>query len=435
MRTFSSREEHRAWLGSQAILPRGFRAGSVSFDFVPVETGLTARMSLVLLVADRPTTAFGGVFTRNAFPGAPVIVGRRRMAGGRLAAIVVNSKISNVCAPDGVEAVERMCAATAALLGISADEVLAASTGVIGWRLPVPEMEAHLPRAAAALQSHTALPAAEGIMTTDLYPKVRRVDLGSGAIVGIAKGAGMIEPDLATMLVYLLTDLDVPRIELRDALADAVAPSFNSMSIDSDMSTSDSVILLSSRAVPCPDRDGFRVALTEVCARLAEDLVRNGEGVHHMMRVRVCGAPAEALARSVGKAVVNSPLVKTAVAGNDANVGRLVMAVGKHLGAVAPGLDVTHARMRVGGLEVFAEGAFRLDPAKDKALADHLRAAELYASHPPADGLHFRPPIDYPPHERAVEFEIDLGAGGAEATVLGADLTHEYVTENADYRT
>jgi glutamate N-acetyltransferase/amino-acid N-acetyltransferase len=135
----------------------------------------------------------------------------------------------------------------------------------------------------------------------------------------------------------------------------------------------------------------------------------------------------------VGKAVVNSPLVKTAICGNDPNVGRLVMAVGKYLGVHAPEMDLTRARLGMGGREIFAEGIFRLDPAVDAALVDYLRDAEMYSSLP-ADGLRFRPPIDYPPHERVVDIEVDLGAGAASAVVIGTDLTHEYVSENADYR-
>lgn len=433
MSTFSSRAEHRDWLASQSALPRGFRVGVTRFEFVPVETGRTARMTLSLIALDRPTDSFAGVFTRNAFPGAPVIVGRRRMEGARLGAVLVNNKISNVCAPGGVATVESLCAATADRLGIAAEEILTASTGVIGWRLPLDAMTAALPEAVAALQGESALPAAEGIVTTDLYPKVRRASVGAGSIVGIAKGAGMIEPNLATMLVYLLTDVDVSREELRRALRDAVEPSFNSMSIDTDTSTSDSVVLLSSRAVPCSDVEEFRRGLAEVCARLAEDVARNGEGVHHVICARVAGAPDAAFARGVGKAIVNSPLVKTAICGNDPNVGRLVMAVGKYVGDRAPGLDLSRARMRLGGREIFRDGAFLLDPAVDAALVEYLRAAEMYASRAD-DGLHFRPPVDYPPHERTVDIDVDLGCGDGVATVTGTDLTHEYVTENADYR-
>jgi glutamate N-acetyltransferase/amino-acid N-acetyltransferase len=430
---FASRAAHRAWLESQAALPDGFRIGTTTLEFVPVEAPKPGRMRLTLLALDRPTPAFGARFTRNAFPGAPVIVGRRRLDGPSLGAIVVNTKVSNVCAPGGVEAAERVAAEAARLLGLAADQVLPSSTGVIGWRLPVDRMVAALPEAAASLQPHTVLPAAEAIMTTDLYPKVRRVAVGEGSLVGIAKGAGMIEPNLATMLVYLLTDVDVEREALRAALAGAVDATFNRLSVDSDTSTSDSVVLISSRRRPAPPPGAFEAALRQVCAALAEDVVRNGEGVHHVIRASVSGARSEAEAVAIGKAVVNSPLVKAAVAGNDPNVGRLLCAVGKHAGAAGLPLDPARVRMTVGGEVVLEGGAMRLDPEKEGRLVRHLKEAELYASAAGEDGV-YRPAVDYPPHERRVEIAVDLGMGGAAAEVLGADLTHEYVTENADYR-
>ncbi len=432
--TFADRASHRAWLATQSALPAGFRVGAARFDFMPAEVPKPARMTLTLIALDRPTMDFAAVFTRNAFPGAPVVIGRGRLGAPSLAAIIVNNKIANVCAPGGVAAAERICAETALLLGFAAAEILPSSTGVIGWGLPVDAIIGALPSAVAALGGGSILPAAEGIVTTDLYPKVRRAAVGSGSIVGIAKGAGMIEPDMATMLVYLLTDLAVPRRELRRMLAGAVGPTFNSISIDSDTSTSDTVALVSSGRVPCPDPGAFERALRTVCGDLAEDVVRNGEGVRHVIRVSVANAPDVATARALGKTVVNAPLFKCAVAGNDPNVGRLVQAVGKHAGSHAPGIDLTRMRMALGGVEIFSAGAFRLDPSRESALVAHLKGAELYASAPPKDGV-YSPPVDFPAHERCVEIEIDLGgAGGACATVLGADLTHEYVSENADYR-
>ena len=193
--TFSSRDEHRAWLASQSALPRGFRVGSARFEFVPVEVHKPSAMTLTLVALDRPTDSFAAMFTRNAFPGAPVLLGRKRLAGPSLGAIVGNNKISNVCAPDGERASERVCEAVGEALGLRPDEVLPSSTGVIGWRLPVDAMVGAVPRALAALQSESVLPAAEGIVTTDLYPKVRRASVGDGSIVGIAKGAGMIRSE------------------------------------------------------------------------------------------------------------------------------------------------------------------------------------------------------------------------------------------------
>jgi len=432
--SFQNRDEHRAWLAAQAALPAGFRVGTARFDFMPVEAPKPAKMTLTLIALDRPTPDFAAVFTKNAFPGAPIIVGRNRLKESTLAAIVVNNKISNVCAPGGVEASERICAETARLLKIGAKQILPSSTGVIGWTLPVDPMVAALPQAVAALANGSIMPAAEGIVTTDLYPKVRRADIASGgSIVGIAKGAGMIEPNLATMLIYVLTDIAVPRGELRAMLARVIDASFNAISVDSDTSTSDTVALVSSARVPCTDLGAFERGLHAVCRDLAEDVVRNGEGVRHVIRVTVTNAASLAFARALGKAIVNAPLFKCAVAGNDPNVGRLVQAIGKYVGASGVKADLSKLRARMGGVEIFANGVFQLNPEKETALVAHLKGAELYASAPAKDGV-FSAPIDFPRHERCVELEVDVGNGVASATVLGGDLTHEYVSENADYR-
>ncbi len=432
--TFQNRNDHRAWLASQAALPAGFRVGTTRFDFTPREAPKPANMTLTLIALDRATPHFAAMFTKNAFPGAPIIVGRKRLKEPTLGAILVNNKISNVCAPGGVEASEHVCAEAAKLLNLSATQILPSSTGVIGWGLPVEAMVGALPQAVATLAAGSILPAAEGIVTTDLYPKIRRADLpGGGSIVGIAKGAGMIEPNLATMLVYLLTDLAVPRAELRVMLARAVDASFNTISVDSDTSTSDTVAVVSSGRVPCTDFGAFERGLHTVCRDLAEDVVRNGEGVRHVIRAVVTKAASPALARALGKAIVNAPLFKCAVAGNDPNVGRLVQAIGKHVGAHAHGTDLSKLRAKMGGIEIFADGVFQLNPEKEIALVKHLRGAELYASAAPKDGV-FSAPIDFPAHERCVELEIEVGNGAASATVLGGDLTHEYVSENADYR-
>ena len=467
--TFASEAEYLAAL--PLALPRGFRVGTQRLDFVPAEVpSMRASLTVTLVALDAPTEAFAALFTRNAFPGAPVLVGRARVAdaAGALQAVVVNNKVSNVCAPGGVEAAEAVCAAAAAALGLASPAlVLPCSTGVIGWRLPVEAVAAALPGAVAALQRDSVLPAARGICTTDLYPKVRRAAVphsGGGSIVGIAKGAGMVEPNLATMLVFLLTDVAVPRAALRDMLPRACAGSFNAISVDSDTSTSDTVVCLSSQALPPLAQEhlaGFEAALTRVCAELAEDVVRNGEGVAHVVRVQVRGAATAALARAVGKSVVNSPLFKSAVAGNDPNVGRLVAAIGKCVGGHADGGAAAASvakttTIRMGGLEIFAGGHFRLSGEVEAALVRQLQEAQLWQSRPTVapgakgealgggggggyafrpEDVSFRTPVSFPPHERRVEIEIDLGmGGGGEACVLGSDLTHEYVAENLSYR-
>ena len=443
---FGSAEAYRAHLEQHhAQLPAGFRVGRTSFDFIPNEApDLPASMTLTLIAPDEPTPHFGAVFTRNAFPGAPVRVGRRRLelpAGHKIGAVIVNNKISNVGPRGGgVDDCEAVCSAVAAALDLpSSDAVLPSSTGVIGWRLPVQPLLQAVPRAVADAESgeRDALCAAEGIMTTDLYPKLSSRTLSSGArVVGIAKGAGMIEPNMATMLSFILTDAALPgdvgsaRAALQEMLNDAVQASFNCISVDSDQSTSDTVAVLSSAQIATPAAE-LASAMQEVCADLAEAVVRNGEGCNHLIRVHVRGAPDHDTARAVGKAVVNSPLFKCAVAGNDPNVGRLASAIGDCLGNRGQASLLGHgATIHMGGRCLMRDGAFDLDGEAESELSAYLRNAEQVG----ADG-------EFPafrPHGRAVDIEVALDGGaageGASATVLGSDLTHEYVSINADYR-
>ncbi len=185
---FSSRDQHRAWLASQAELPRGFRVGTAKLTFSPFELpSKIANMNLTLIALDEPTPDFAAVFTNNAFPGAPVKIGRRRLEEPRLSAILINNKISNVCAPGGEETSERLCEQLAELLQVPASSILPCSTGVIGWRLPLEAMLGGLPEAVRSLSNHSGLVAAEGIVTTDLYPKLRSATFSGGRIVGVAK--------------------------------------------------------------------------------------------------------------------------------------------------------------------------------------------------------------------------------------------------------
>lgn len=264
---------------------------------------------------------------------------------------------------------------------------------------------------------------------TDRFPKLRKVNACGGTLVGFAKGAGMIEPDMATMLAFVLTDVAVPRADLQAMLARAASTSFNACSVDADQSTSDSLVCLSSGAVAAPapaELAAFEAALTTLCEDLAEDVVRNGEGTSHVIRVAVSGAPDVELARGVGKAVVNSPLFKSAVAGNDPNVGRLVSAVGSYLGRAAPEIDLDACTFTMGGRLLFEKGEFRIDGEAEDFVHAHLCDALLTGANGES--------LPYPPHERCVEIGVDLGVGDAALTVHGSDLTHEYVSINADYR-
>ena len=387
-------------------------------------------MNLALIAADEPVEAFAAVFTRNAFPGAPVILGRRQLGERTLQGVVVNNKISNVCSPTGLADARRLAEGAGELYATASAPApfLSVSTGIIGWSLPVDEMLAALQALRPAPRSAAPVDVAEAIMTTDSYPKVRTADVpasgGTGRILGIAKGAGMVEPNLATMLVFLVTDIDVERDELREDLRGVVDGTFNTISIDSDQSTSDSVLAWSSGRVTGLSRTEFRDALQGVCAGLAEDIVRNGEGVGHVIRVRVSSAPSRSVAAALGKAVVNSPLVKTAICGNDPNVGRIVAALGDAAGNSGLTLDPERTQVTLGPETIFADGAFHLDRDKEQRLCDYLKDA---AMDPGLEG--------FPQHDRIVDIGVDVAMGSFEESVLGTDLSHEYIRKNADYRT
>ncbi|MCX7028808.1 MAG: bifunctional ornithine acetyltransferase/N-acetylglutamate synthase [Spirochaetes bacterium] len=425
MEAFTSTEKYLAALEARAALPTGFRVSTVSLTFRPVERDVAQplAMNLSLILLDRETPEFAAVYTANRFPGVPVLLGRERLARDGIRGVLVNNRIANVCAPSGRGDAERLLAALGRETGSPADAFLPASTGIIGWRLPVAEMEAALPGLVRGARGGSFAPVAHAIMTTDRFPKLRSRTVGFGRIVGIAKGAGMIEPRLGTMLCFLCTDVGVGREELRTALAWAADRTLNRISIDGDQSTSDMAMLLSSRAKGPADPEAFREALRQVLAELAEDIVRNGEGTSHVIRVTVSGAPDDEAAAGAGKAVVNSPLVKTAVCGNDPNVGRLASAIGDWAGGAAPWFDAASVTVRLGGVEVLAGGAFRLDTAKEERLSAYLRGA---AFDPAARG--------FPAHDRCVDIEVSLNGGPGTAVVLGSDLSAEYVRENADYR-
>jgi len=366
------------------------------------------------------------------FPGAPVLVGRQRLAdGGPLQAVVINNKVSNVCpGNDGVAASEQVCQAVADGLNLESSQlVLPSSTGVIGWRLPSEELSNTIIPKALQQFTTSALDAAEAIMTTDRFPKIRSRTLSNGArIVGIAKGAGMIEPNMATMLSYILTDATVSKSELQTMLKSCVDESFNAMSVDGDESTSDTVVMMASNHVEAAtDAGEFKEALMEVCQGLAADIVRNGEGTSHVMRVKITNFPGTMeQARYLGRHIVNSPLFKCAVAGNDPNTGRLAGAIGSYMGKYMPGdADVSTMSLTLGGRTIFQNEKFVLEgDAVEKELSAHMEAAQ------------YGDATDFPPHQKFVEIGVDFGSAGGDGaiTVLGSDLTGEYVVVNADYR-
>ena len=376
--------------------PRGFRCASRNVGLKPTAKDLT------LIVSDLEATA-AAVFTRNQFPGAPITLGRETIKGGKLRAIIANSKVSNVATgQQGIDNARRMAAAAATELGTTADKILVSSTGVIGKQLPVELIEKGVVGMEGDLQGDPMV-GAEGIMTTDTHPKALSASVGSATITWIAKGSGMIEPNMATMLAYIFTDAQFDAATLDRMLREAVHVSFNMLSVDTDTSTSDTCAIMANGLAGTVDAAEFQRVLTAGCIRMTEILARDGEGAEHLLKVRVCEAHDEASARRIAKALVNSPLIKTMVHGADPNVGRLLMAVGKCF-------DEPIVPMRtdawINGYAVVKGGA-RLD--FDEAIVRAGLAVEN------------------------VEIEVSVGSGNAEAIAYGCDLTKGYIDENASY--
>ena len=398
-------------LSSGIVLPRGFH-------FSAAAAGLKKTGGLDVGLVEVPDGASAAaVFTSNRVAAAPVIVGRRHLGAtrGRVRAVVVNSGNAN-CATGrrGLRDCVHICRQAAEQLGEAPARVFPSSTGVIGVPLPAHRILATLPRLLSGRRaSRAALRRfARAIMTTDTRPKLASVRFryggSSGVLTGVAKGAGMIHPRLATMLVYLFTDIAATPSELHRCLRPVTARTFNRISVDGDTSTNDTVLLLASGALDhrqptAADRSRFAAALEAVCASLAEQIVADGEGVRHVVRLRVEGARTEAEAERVARTIANSPLVKTAWAGADPNWGRILAAVGRS------GVPVKPDRVDIflGVQQVCRGGA---------ACAFDERRAHRTLSQP-----HF-------------EVRVRLGRGRAAASFLTCDLTADYVGVNASYR-
>jgi glutamate N-acetyltransferase/amino-acid N-acetyltransferase len=378
------------------VFPRGFRCTSTNCGLKP------SAKDLALFVSEKDAAA-AAVFTRNHFPGAPVTLGRETIKGGTLRAIVANSKCSNVATgAKGLENARRMAAGAAKEIGSTADRVLVSSTGVIGVQLPIEKIERGIVGLSAQLQSDPMV-GAEGIMTTDTYAKAISARAGNATITWVAKGSGMIEPNMATMLAYIFTDAEFDARTLDRMLRQAVHVSFNMLSVDTDTSTSDTCAILANGMAGRVDENAFLETLTAGCIRMTEMLARDGEGAKHLLRTIVKGAANDEDARRVAKSLVNSPLVKTMVHGADPNVGRLLMAVGK---VFEVNINAATTDAWINGHAV-VKGGERLDfdePALRTALKDEV-----------------------------VDLVVSLGLGSASATAYGCDLTSGYIEENAAY--
>jgi glutamate N-acetyltransferase / amino-acid N-acetyltransferase len=382
---------------------------------VPLPGGFSAHVAnvgikddtddFVVVAADRPCAA-SALFTKSRFAGPSVVVSRSHAADGRLQAVVVVSKNANVATgAQGLADAREVVAGVAAAVGCRADDVLVASTGVIGRAYPMARVRAGLAALATPLSGRDALPVARGIMTTDTVPKVAVEAVGAATIVGVAKGVGMMQPDMATMITLLFTDAEVAADELDKAFRTAVDDSFNMLSVDTDTSTSDTACILASGAAGPVDLGAFAAALARVCLSLTRQIARDGEGATKLLEVHVDRARDVGQARRVAKAVVNSPLVKTAVHGADPNWGRVAMAVGK----CQDDTDIDESRVviRFGTQELYP---VTVDDDGLADLAKYLRGDEVL-------------------------IHVSLGTGDAEATAYGCDLSDGYIRINADYTT
>lgn len=404
-------------------LVKGFDAGAVA-------AGIKKSGALDLaLVASRIPCRAAAVFTQNRFPAAPVIYDRQLLSFNpdAIHAVLINAGCANACTgPQGV-ANARICAEQTALhLGAQDHSVFVMSTGVIGMQLPMDKMLAGIPKVVETLRPDGWPLAAEAIMTTDTRPKLatRRVTVGdvTATLTGIAKGAGMIHPNMATMLSVLATDAFIAQPLLQRALKEAVDVSFNCISIDGDTSTNDTVLLLANGLadndeIASPDSASyaaFTAALTDLCIELAQAIVRDGEGATRFVTVRVQGAASDEEAHQAANAIATSPLVKTAFFGGDANWGRILAAVGR------------------AGVQVLPE---RCNLFIDGGADATTRQGELQLV---AGGV----PCDYSEQEASaifaqpeIDVRVELGLGNGAATVWTSDLSYEYVRINGDYRT
>ncbi len=379
--------------------PAGFKAAAEACGLKR-----SGEPDLCLIAADERCAA-AGTFTRNAFKAAPVLVTMEHLRDGYLRAVVVNAGNANACTGErGLRDAEAMTSMAARELGVVPEEVAVASTGVIGRFLEMDRVEEGIVRAARRLDSGNGGEAARAIMTTDTRPKEVALDCGSFKVGGMAKGAGMIRPDMATMLAFLTTDATVEAEPLARALRGAVEETFNRITVDGCTSTNDMVLCMAGGASGYrPDGEELGACLREACSELARAIVLDGEGATRFVAVRVRGAAAEEEARTAAMAVAESPLVKTAVFGGDPNWGRVVQAVG----AALQYIDPRAVSVDICGIRVVERGT-PVDTSED------LEAA--------VSG-------------REVTLEVSLGRGEAGVEVWTCDLSYEYVRINAEYHT
>ena len=396
---------------------QGFKAAGVH---VGVKTHAAWKRDLALIVSDVDCAA-AAVFTKNVVKAAPIHIDRRHLENGRARAIIANSGNANACAPNGEENAVKMCQAAAKAIGCDPTDVLVSSTGVIGQTLNVKVIEDGMPALYAALASSAEASdaAAHAIMTTDLVKKEVAVETVIGGktvrMGGIAKGSGMIHPNMGTMLCFLTTDCDISSEMIKAALLETVKVSFNRISVDGDTSTNDTCIVLANgMAGNAPitekgeDYEAFLAALNTLTVELARKMASDGEGAKHLITCTVKGAADEAQAETIGKSVIGSSLTKAAIFGADANWGRVLCAMGYSGAEFDPDKVDVHFVSAAGDIAVCEKG--RGLPF-DEELAKRILT------------------------EHDVEIAITMGEGSADCTCWGCDLTYDYVKINGDYRT
>ncbi len=386
-------------------LPRGFSCHVANIGIKDDTDDFT-------VIATASPVSAAGVFTKSRFVGPSVTISREHLDDGRARAVVVVSKNSNVAnGPQGLRDARELAAGVARALDCAPEDILVASTGVIGRPYPMERIRSGLSALSWPFTGTDAWAAARGIMTTDTVPKAAEATIGSGParIVGIAKGVGMIEPDMATLITVFTTDAEIDSTTLDVVFRQVMDRTFNCVSVDTDTSTSDTAVILASGAAGPVALDEFRHALYEVALTLTKAVARDGEGAEHLLEVTVDGARDDAQAKRVAKSIVNSPLVKTAVHGADPNWGRVAMAVGKC--SDDTDIDQDQVVIRFGDAtqlhEVYPR---RLDESDLAIVSTVMRSDE-------------------------VRIHVSLGIGEGVATVWGCDLTDGYVRINADYTT
>jgi len=366
----------------------------------------------VLLVELSEGTIAAGVLTKSLTASAPVLACREALKGGKARALVVNSGNANAFTGSvGLASVERVTEACAKIIACPPSAIYTASTGVIGERLPDEKITQALGFLAEKLSENVWSDAARAIMTTDTYPKMatRTAEIAGTHVTinGIAKGSGMIAPDMATMLAFVFTDAAIPSAALQAMLSEANATTFNCVTVDGDTSTSDTLLLFATGKAgnSAGDYADFKRALHELLLELALHVVKDGEGAEKFVTITVTGADSDQAARRIGMSIANSPLVKTALAASDANWGRIVMAVGK----AGEKADRDKLMIKIGGVVVASEGM--ADAAyKESQIEAHMKA-------------------------RDIVIEVDVGVGSGKSRVWTCDLTHRYIDINGSYRT